>query len=130
MTHTSSMAKSVAWRVLGILILGLITYIYTREWVTTTLITLCHHASFVFIYYGHERFWLWASWLRHSPFKPYMKMIMYEIIFGNLVLGTISWVFTGEWQKVTAITLTYILNKCWMYIAYDILWGKIKWQAK
>lgn len=129
-SHKRAVTKSVVWRVIGVLLLALITYIYTRSWITTTLITVCHHVAFIFIYYGHERFWLWITWLRNSKFKPSMKMVTYELVLGNLVLGAISWGFTGEWQKLTAITLTYILNKCWIYIVYDILWGKIKWQTE
>ena len=120
------MIKSVIWRAIGVLLLGVVTYVYTRDWVTTTLITMCHHGAFIFIYYAHERFWLHTKWLRHSRLKPFMRVITYELVLGNLVLAAIILIFTGEIQQVTAITLTYILNKCWMFYAYDYLWRKIR----
>ena len=59
-----------------------------------------------------------------SKYKKYIKIFTYEIILGNGILGTISWIFTGSWMAVTSITLTYILNKLWMYYVYDRLWEK------
>lgn len=128
--RSRSLAKSVAWRLIGVLFLALITYIFTRHWITTTAITFAHHGAFILIYFAHDRFWNWTPWLRHSPAKPFARMILYETVLGNLVLGLISFAFTGDWQKATTITLTYILNKHWMYVVYDWLWAKLKWQTR
>jgi len=124
--RTRSFAKATVWRVTGILFLALVTYIFTRQWVTMTLITLCHHAAFLLLYYLHERFWNWTSWLRYSRAKPIARIILYETIMGNLVLGLISFAFTREWQVATMITLVYILNKHWMYLVHDFLWSKLR----
>lgn len=129
-SHRRVVVKSTAWRALGVLVLAFITYNVTREWLTTTLITVTHHLIFIFLYYGHDRLWIWTSFLRRSRLKPFSRIITYELILGNLVLAAISWIFTGSLQEVTVITLTYILNKCWMYYTYDYIWGKVRWQAK
>lgn len=129
-THFRSVTRSVGWRALGILFLAFVTYLFTRNWITTTLITVCHHGVFILVYYLHERFWLRTGWLRDSRFKPFMRIILYEIILGNLILAGISYAFTGNLQTVTAITLTYIGNKLWMFYLYDYIWGKVKWQKK
>ena len=128
--HVRSLVRSIIWRVLGILFLALVTYLYTRNWITTTLITVCHHGVFIFVYYLHERFWLRTNWLRNSWFKPFMRVITYEVILGNLILAAISYAFTGQLQTMTAITLTYITNKYWMYYTYDYLWSRVEWQTK
>ena len=127
--HTRSLVRSVIWRVIGIAVLALITYIYTKSWITTTLITVAHHGVFVFAYYFHERFWLWVKWLEGSKWKPFVRVITYEVILGNLVLGIISYAFTGSLQQMTLITLTYIANKYWIFYAYDYMWSRIKWQT-
>ena len=129
-THFRSVTKSIGWRVLGILFLVFVTYLFTRNWITTTLITVCHHGVFILVYYLHERFWLWSSWLQVSRFKPFMRIILYEIILGNLILATTTYAFTGNLQTVTAITLTYIGNKLWMFYAYDYIWSKVQWQTR
>lgn len=128
--HSRSITKSVLWRIFGILFLMLITYIFTKNWITATIITALHHGAFIFIYYIHERFWLVTGLLKHSKLKPIGRILLYEIILGNLVLGLITWLITNEIRTVTGITLTYILNKCWMYYAFDYIWSKIKWQTK
>lgn len=128
--HTRSLVKSIIWRALGILVLALITYIYTQDWITTTLITVVHHGVFILVYYLHERFWLWIEWLKDSKWKPLARVITYEIVLGNLILGVISYLFTGSLQQMTLITLTYIGNKCWMYYVYDHIWSKVKWQTE
>lgn len=124
--RTRSLAKATVWRVIGILFLALVTYIFTKQWVTMALITLCHHAAFILLYYLHDRFWNWTGWLRYSRAKPIVRIILYETLMGNLVLGLISFAFTGEWQVATMITLVYILNKHWMYFVHDFLWGKLR----
>ena len=128
--HRRSISKSVVWRLFGVLFLALITYLFTGNWIVTTAITLCHHSVFILVYYLHERFWDWTSWLRYSTAKPIVRMVLYETILGNLILGLISLGFTGSWQTATAITLVYILNKHWMYYVYDILWSKSRWLIK
>ena len=128
--HKRSLIRSVVWRVLGVAVLAFVTYIYTNNWITTTLVTIAHHSVFVFVYYLHERFWLWTEWLRHSKIKPFMRVITYEVVLGNLILGIISYAFTGSFQQMTAITLTYICNKYWMYYAYDWIWSKFEWQTR
>lgn len=128
--HIRSLTRSIIWRIMGVLVLALITYIFTHNLITTTLITVCHHGVFILIYYLHERFWLWTSWLRNSALKPYMRVITYEVILGNLILATISFAFTGSLQQMTLITLTYIANKYWIFYAYDWIWSKVKWQTQ
>ena len=128
-SHVRSVVRSVVWRAFGILFLACVTYLYTHNWITTTLVTVLHHGTFIFGYYLHERFWLHTKWLRDSKLKPYMRVITYEIILGNVILGIITLALTGSLQQMSLITVTYITNKYWMYYAYDIIWGKIKWQT-
>lgn len=116
------MTKSVVWRILGIIILATITYIFTGNWIQTGLITFIHHASFLIIYYLHERGWLKIK----VKFRHILKAITYEIILGNLVLGTITWLITGDWKKVAGITLIYISIKLIIYPIYDFFWTKTK----
>lgn len=128
--HARSVVRSVVWRAFGILFLACVTYLFTHNWITTTLVTVLHHGIAIFGYYLHERLWLWTDWLRRSKAKPFMRVFTYEFVFGNILLGAISYLVTREWQAMTAITLTYICNKYWMYYAYDKVWNNIKWQTK
>ena len=68
-------------------------------------------------------------WLRNSKWRSWARVFTYEIILGNVVLGAITYIVTGEVKTMTAITLTYILNKVWMYVVYDKMWSRIKWQT-
>lgn len=86
----------------------------------TGLITFIHHACFVFIYYLHERVWVKCTW----KFRYFVKAFTYEIILGNLVLGTIVWLVTGDWKNITAITLTYILIRLIIYPIYDFFFSR------
>lgn len=122
-----SMVKSVLWRVIGIVVLGLISFIFTGSWVVAALITFFHHLTFVFVYYFHERAWLRVKnrWL--LKWRRWVRPFTYEIVLGHLILGIISFVFTGSWITVALITVVYIENKLWIYVVYDWGWGKIKW---
>ena len=58
-THTKSALKSLIWRILGVIVLATITWIFTKNWITVGLVTFIHHATFLLVFYLHERFWLW-----------------------------------------------------------------------
>lgn len=124
--HFRSMVKSVLWRVLGIIMLGLITFCYTGSWITATLITFVHHSAFVFIYYAHERVWNEISW-GASRVGSLAKACTYEILLGVVVLGFIAWVFTGNFRTVTNITLTYIPLRFVGYYLLERVWLRIDW---
>ena len=128
-TRKRSLTRSVVWRIFGVLFLALVTYLYTRNWITTSLVTVLHHGVFIFVYYLHERFWLKVKWLRHSKLKPYARVFTYEIFLGNVILGIITLCLTGSLHTMTVITLTYICNKYWMFYLYDFIWGRVKWQT-
>lgn len=66
-SHARSWAKSVTWRVIGIIILGGISYVITRNWQQTTVITVIFHSLRLILYYFHERAWERISWgkLKH-----------------------------------------------------------------
>jgi len=66
-TKKRSWVKSIAWRVIGIVLLGLISYLITGNWKEMTIITILFHSIRVIMYYYHERLWERVSWgkLKH-----------------------------------------------------------------
>lgn len=58
--------------------------------------------------------------------RSIFKMITYETLCGNVILGTISYFVTGSLKQMTAITLTYIGIKHICYIFNEFAWDKIK----
>lgn len=125
-TRVRSGVKSTIWRVCGVVILATITYAYTRQWITTGLITVIHHGVFLFVFYFHERLWLRVKGIQHPVYRSLSKMFTYETLCGNVILGTITYLVTGDWRQMTAITLTYIGIKHVCYIFNEFVWGKIK----
>ena len=120
-SRKSSMLKSIIWRIMGFFILGAVTYYFTKHWVITSQISIVHHATFLFVFYLHERFWLWLKKPNHS-----IKAITYEIVLGMGIGGLIVYFFTGQWSKATRITGTYTVIKLIMYYIYDKLWTEFK----
>jgi len=100
--HIKSGIKSIIWRIIGILILATITYVYTRSWIITSLVTIIHHITFLIVFYYHEM--IWAKFKKPS------------------ILGIITYLITGSWKTMTAITLTYIGIKHLLYILNEFLW--------
>lgn len=74
-THLRSWAKSATWRLVGIVILGGLSYAMTRDWKQTTVITAVFHTLRFVLYYYHERLWARVAWgkrrhpLSHLPVK-------------------------------------------------------------
>jgi len=124
-SHRSSVSKSVVWRIMGVFVLGAVTYFFTRHWVITTAITLVHHATFVVVFYLHERAWMRAG-RPTGKARNVAKALTYEIILGMGIGGLIVLAFTGQWSKVTAITGTYTAIKLVMYYLYDRMWKETR----
>ena len=129
-THGRSVTKSIIWRVLGVLILGAVTFAYTNQWVQTTAITFLHHGIFLFVFYAHERMWLKFSWPENLTWRSIAKMFTYETVCGNIILGLITYFVTGSWKAMTAITLTYIGIKHFIYVINEFGWKRINWGKK
>lgn len=63
-THTRAWVKSIVWRILGIVILGAISWLVTHNWKEMTIITVIFHVVRVILYYFHERVWERIPWGR------------------------------------------------------------------
>lgn len=122
-THKKSIAKSVIWRILGVFILASVVYFFTREWITTGLITIIHHATFLLVFYLHERVWFKIKKLR-GKLRRIIKALTYEVILGMGLGGLIVLLVTGQWSAVTQITITYTIIKIITYFYYEKIWTK------
>ena len=125
-TRLRSSTKSVIWRIFGIFIMVAITYGYTRQWIQTGLITVLHHGIFLAVYYLHERIWQRVKKVQNLTTRSILKMITYETLCGNIILGTITYAVTGSWKQMTAITISYISINHILYIFNEVVWDKIK----
>ena len=121
-----SALKSFIWRIFGVIVLAAVTYGWTGNWITTGLVTVIHHTVFLLVYYLHERVWLKVK-LDDMMWRSIAKMFTYETLCGNIILGTITYMVTGSWKQMTAVTLTYIGIKHILYVWNEFIWKKIKW---
>ena len=103
--------------------MAIITYIFTRSWIQTGLITVIHHGVFLIVFYFHERIWLrvrGVNMLRRSL----LKTITYETLLGNVILGTITYCVTRNFATMGAITISYIGIKHLCYVLNEYVWRK------
>ena len=118
--HGSSFAKSIVWRILGVITLATLTYLFTRSWITTTLVTLIHHTIFLFVFYAHER--VWKKIKIQGRKRNIIKALFYEIVLGMGIGGTIVLLFTGSWKAFTEITVVYTVVRIVTFYFYDRIW--------
>ena len=124
-SHKLSALKSLIWRIMGVFVLVTVTYFFTRKWITTTYITVVHHATFLLVFYLHERVWM-KLYDKDVPWRRIAKAFTYEIILGMGIGGLIVLIFTGEWKKVSQITPVYTAIKLVMYYINEKVWSKIE----
>ena len=122
--HHESIFKSILWRIMGVVVLGAVTYFFTRNWFITTTITFLHHGTFLIVFYLHERVWTKIKMTGRK--RNTIKAFIYEIILGMGLGGLIVFLVTGSFPMVTKITGTYTLIKIIMYYFYDKLFPEIK----
>jgi len=63
-THRRAWMKSFVWRVLGVVILCIISLLITKSWKEMSIITVLFHGIRVVLYYFHERIWERVKWGR------------------------------------------------------------------
>ncbi len=63
-TKSRSIAKSITWRMISIIVLVTVSYIVTGDVKKTTGITVVFQVILAVIYYVHERIWSNVSWGR------------------------------------------------------------------
>lgn len=59
---TRSLVKSIVWRIIGFILLGAISWIFTKDIETATIVTVTFHVIRFFLYYFHERMWERSKW--------------------------------------------------------------------
>jgi uncharacterized membrane protein len=120
-SHLSSASKSIVWRIMGIIVKAAVAYAFTRSWLITSLITVTHHATFLVVFYLHER-----AWYRYKKdigkWRNVYKAFTYEIVLGMGLGGLIIYLFTQSWSQVTYQILVYTAIKIIMYYFYDRMW--------
>ena len=116
-SHRNSILKSIVWRIMGVLILGSLTYAFTRHWITTTAITFVHHATFLLVFYLHERFWKRIK--LQGKVRSIIKALVYEVILGMGIGGAIVWLYRVGSGNITVV---YTIIKIITYYFYDRIW--------
>lgn len=116
-----SAVKSIIWRITGIIILAAITFIFTKSWIQTGLVTILHHSMALIGFYLHERIWLRIN-VKSMFRRSVMKMIFYETFFGTIILGSITYLVTGDLRKMSSITISYIGIKHICYVINEYVW--------
>ena len=71
-TRWRSIAKAVIWRILGVFILGGLSWVFTKSWEDTSVITISFNSIRLVLYYFHERAWDKVKWGRKSSKEDYV----------------------------------------------------------
>ena len=58
-SHIRPIIKAVSWRILAMIITGAVIYVYTGEIKKSGEISVVAGLILTFVYYLHERFWVW-----------------------------------------------------------------------
>lgn len=63
-SHGRSWVKALVWLIIGIFVLGGLSWMFTHNWAKTSLITITFHGIRTVAYYYHERLWEKINWGR------------------------------------------------------------------
>ncbi len=89
-SRVRSWTKSFTWRIMGIVILLLLSYAITGSIKQASLITLIFHLIRVILYYMHERIWEKISWGKDS--EPSNKLPFYTSLTILILLFLVTWI--------------------------------------
>ena len=89
-TKKRSWVKSIVWRIVGVVLLGGLSWEITRDLREMTIITALFHSLRFVLYYAHERIWERLAWgkIRHPlsdlPVKTQLSPEDREVIADKL----------------------------------------------
>jgi len=129
-TRVRSLSKGIFYRIVSIITLIVITYIYTGDLIQVSLITVISTITFLIIFFFHERLWLRIKRPKGKLARSIAKMFTYITLLGVITMSTITYLVTGDLEITTSVTLTYIIVKHIMYVLNELLWNKIKWGSE
>ena len=69
------------------------------------------------------------SYLGETRKRSWVKSIVWRMT-GVLLLGGLAWVFTGNWQETTWITVSFHAVRVVLYYYHERAWDKISWGRK
>jgi len=122
-----SLSKGIIWRLISLITLAIITYIFTGNLVEVTLITVISTIVFLFVYFIHERIWQKIKRPKGKLARSIAKMFTYITVTGVIIMSLITYLVTGNVQITTNVTFTYIVVKHIMYVINELIWNKVKW---
>ena len=122
-----SLTKGIIWRIISIILLAFITYIFTNDLITVSLVTVVSNTIFLIYYYIHERIWLCIKRPKTIIKRSLAKMFTYITFSAIFVLFPVTFLFTNNTDATIKITLIYSVLKHIMYVFNEIIWYKIKW---
>ena len=61
-----------------------------------------------------------------STTRSFAKAVSWRLV-AFVVLGVISYLFTGSWKETTLITLAYNIVQIFVYFAHERVWDRIRW---
>jgi len=92
-SSTRSWTESFTWRIIGVVVLLVLSYAVTGSIAEASLITLLFNLIRVVLYYVHERVWEKISWGRGA--EPENKLPFYLSLTLLILMFTILWILGG-----------------------------------
>ena len=126
-TRLRSLSKGIIYRIISIITLVIITYIYTEDLVEVTLITVFTTIIFLIVFFFHERLWQKIKRPKGQLARSVAKMFTYITLLGVIIMSAITYLVTDSVQITTNVTLTYVILKHIMYVLNELVWNRVKW---
>lgn len=123
------LSKGVAWRILSIVTLAIVTYAFTGDWRTTTVVTVFANLVFLVLYYFNEYVWAKQERPKNKVTRSILKMFTYVTVMGMGTMFLITYAITRDIQVMTNVTVVYVTIKHIMYIFHELCWNKIEVQV-
>ena len=143
-------AKSIGWRLLGILYLWIIALFTTGSLPISTALTVVHHTVFLGVFFLQDRVWMRIEWGKKyiiyyditrgqlpitfqqewisTKTRSLVKGFVYEIILAIPIMYLIGLLITGNLHYTLTITFIYTFSKVFLYQGYDQLFDRLMYK--
>ena len=131
-THGRTVAKTVIYRILSILLVMGITLAFGASASTAGKVGLVVLIGGTIIYYLHDRIWLWFGWNRDnigtdSVWRSVAKTILYRILVLILAFATARVFVTDNNSDAAIWTIVQMIATMILYYICERVFNRIQW---
>ena len=124
-THKRTIAKTISWRIIAIIITVLGIYLFGHPWSLALSAGVIINIIKTFFYYAHERVWAEIYWQhikkQDSHLRTFVKTVSWKIITTVVTAGVMLFYVPWKMALLSGFSINFV--KAIFYYFHERVWN-------